>query len=218
MSKAVLISIQPKWCELIASGKKTVEVRKTRPKLDTPFKVYIYCTKAKEFFSIGGGMYAAADELYRLPTGEIKLGDSFELAADWSGKYDKDDFLNGKVIGEFVCDRIFAADCDCVAPFDKNTKAYIDKESCISKAEFVKYTKMRLAYGWHISDIVIYDKQKDLSEFYHKCEKTPCEGCEHLKYKKVNSKERDWCCEYLNYQIPITRPPQSWCYVEELSV
>lgn len=43
--KSVLISIQPKWCELIASGKKTVEVRKTKPKLETPFKVYIYCTK-----------------------------------------------------------------------------------------------------------------------------------------------------------------------------
>ena len=43
--KAVLISIQPKWCELIASGKKTVEVRKTKPKIAPPFKVYIYCTK-----------------------------------------------------------------------------------------------------------------------------------------------------------------------------
>lgn len=47
MSKAVLMSTQPKWCELIANGKKTVEVRKTRPKLKTPFKVYIYCTKGK---------------------------------------------------------------------------------------------------------------------------------------------------------------------------
>lgn len=47
MSKAVLTSIQPKWCELIASGKKTVEVRKTKPKLKTPFKVYICCTKNK---------------------------------------------------------------------------------------------------------------------------------------------------------------------------
>ena len=46
--KSVLISIQPKWCELIASGKKTVEVRKTKPKLETPFKVYIYCTQGKE--------------------------------------------------------------------------------------------------------------------------------------------------------------------------
>ena len=57
--KSVLISIQPKWCELIASGKKTVEVRKTRPKLDTPFKCYIYCTqgKLKDLGVIGETMY-----------------------------------------------------------------------------------------------------------------------------------------------------------------
>ena len=34
--KSVLISIQPKWCELIANGGKTIEVRKTKPKIDTP--------------------------------------------------------------------------------------------------------------------------------------------------------------------------------------
>ena len=45
MRKSVLISIQPKWCELIANGKKTIEVRKTKPKLETPFKCYIYCTR-----------------------------------------------------------------------------------------------------------------------------------------------------------------------------
>lgn len=43
--RSVLLSINPKWCEKIANGKKTVEIRKTRPKTDTPFKVYIYCTK-----------------------------------------------------------------------------------------------------------------------------------------------------------------------------
>ena len=45
--KSVLLSIKPEWCELIASGKKTLEVRKTKPKLNTPFKCYIYCTKGK---------------------------------------------------------------------------------------------------------------------------------------------------------------------------
>ncbi len=38
MSKAVMISIRPKWCEKIVNGEKTIEVRKTRPKLETPFK------------------------------------------------------------------------------------------------------------------------------------------------------------------------------------
>lgn len=38
MSKAVLISIKPLYCELIANGEKTIEVRKTRPKLELPFR------------------------------------------------------------------------------------------------------------------------------------------------------------------------------------
>ena len=42
--KAILLSIRPEWCDLIIRGQKTIEVRKTRPKLETPFKVYIYCT------------------------------------------------------------------------------------------------------------------------------------------------------------------------------
>lgn len=44
MSKAVMISIRPKWCEKICRGEKSIEVRKTRPKLETPFKCYIYET------------------------------------------------------------------------------------------------------------------------------------------------------------------------------
>ena len=45
---SIMISIKPKYCKLIANGKKTVEVRKTKPKIDVPFKCYIYCTKNKE--------------------------------------------------------------------------------------------------------------------------------------------------------------------------
>ena len=48
MSKSVLISINPEWCDLIIRGQKTLEVRKTRPKLETPFTTYIYCTKAPQ--------------------------------------------------------------------------------------------------------------------------------------------------------------------------
>lgn len=45
----VLISIRPKWCELIFSGRKTLELRKTIPKKITPpFKAYVYCTNSYE--------------------------------------------------------------------------------------------------------------------------------------------------------------------------
>ena len=79
--KSVLISIRPKWCGLIASGKKTIEVRKTAPKLPTPFKCYIYCTSVK---SMNLQDYVA---VHRATGGAVD---------DWSGK----------VFGEFVCDLI----------------------------------------------------------------------------------------------------------------
>mgnify|MGYP000588302884 FL=1 len=53
--KSVILSIKPKYCELIASGKKTIEVRKTRPKIETPFKCYVYCTK--EYYRKGNGYF-----------------------------------------------------------------------------------------------------------------------------------------------------------------
>lgn len=79
MSKAVMISIRPKWCEKICNGEKTIEVRKTRPKLETPFKCYIYCTLPK---------YPHEDF----------------IATD----YPNPQFYGGgKVIGEFICDRVY---------------------------------------------------------------------------------------------------------------
>lgn len=102
MGQAVLISIRPKWCELIANGKKTVEVRKNSPKLKTPFKCYIYCTKpSKRHQTICGCMVLNSDELFRHPRKGIKYGDSIELMCE--DDYSADNFLNGKVIGEFMC-------------------------------------------------------------------------------------------------------------------
>ncbi len=182
--KAVLISIQPKWCELVASGKKTIEVRKTKPKLDTPFKVYIYETKGKkQYFS------------QPLPIPYfVRLG---------------------KVIGEFVCDDIECFTTDYRANEEQTER--ISKQSCVGYGELIEYeTNSPCLYAWHISNLVIYDKPKELYEFHRKCEEFRCEGCEHLKYQRVNASEYDYECEYFNYLIPIARPPQSWCYVERL--
>lgn len=84
MSKAVLISINPKWCGLIANGTKTVEVRKTRPKIETPFKAYIYFTKSKDYHYWIGRRHPYADDID----------------------------ANGKVIGEFICDWITSLKAD----------------------------------------------------------------------------------------------------------
>ena len=94
--KAVLISIQPKWCELIASGKKTVEVRKTKPKLETPFKVYIYCTKGDSLNYLKRPFF---DNYQKFWVDNNAFGSNVARA-------------NGKVIGEFVCDEIYTINKD----------------------------------------------------------------------------------------------------------
>ena len=162
--KSVLISIQPKWCELIASGKKTVEVRKTMPKLDVPFKCYIYCTANKQ---------GTKDLL------EIHGTD---------GKIRK---ANSKVIGEFVCNNI-----ECFTTYYRGSTHQtreISKKSCVSLIGLWEYESCsNCLYGWHITDLVIYDKPKELSEFHKPIMPTG------LRYEDDT----------------IARPPQSWCYVE----
>ena len=152
--KAVLISINPKWCELIASGKKTVEVRKTKPKLKTPFKCYIYCTKPRIFWAFADGLYTSSEYLH-LCEGKVIMGDGFDL-------YDKDyEVLNGYVIGEFICDRIRTE----YEVADGLVDVALENTSCVSYKELIEYSNGKMLYAWHISDLVIYEKPRELDEF-----------------------------------------------------
>ena len=193
--KSVLISIQPKWCEFIASGKKTVEVRKTRPKLETPFKVYIYCTKSRN------------EALWKYQ-GEYYYDTQFPN--------ERPNKANGKVIGEFVCDKI-----ECFTTDYRRDGLQTDRmveASCVDYFDLCEYEEnARCLYGWHISNLVIYDKPKELSEF----KTPPCErpenACENCKYLEVINTPNYYEVEcYRENGVYLTRPPQSWCYVEEL--
>lgn len=177
--KSVLISIKPKYCELIGNRSKTIEVRKTRPKIETPFKCYIYCTHSG----------ITAKERDR------------NIYTDFSGK----------VIGEFVCDgmlgRCESANADIAEQY-----------GCIKREKLFEYANEKKLFGWQISDLKIYDEPKELKEFYNYCtEKDKCSEC--LYY--------DMSYDNTYYDAPLdfepcktggrkhlTRPPQSWCYVE----
>lgn len=188
--KAVLISIQPKWVEKIASGEKTIEVRKSRPKLETPFKCYIYATwngSKKEILVKQDGLLYCED--WRKANGLQRA--------------------SGKVIGEFVCDRIdqFAGRWfgDYTRPF--GTEAKILRESCLTLDELTNYLSLKNGYAWHITDLKIYDKPKKLSEFRKPCDRfLDCITCKRLVRN-----------DFLSCDNKITRPPQSWCYVEVLN-
>lgn len=233
MSKSILQSIKPQYCELIASGKKTIEVRKTRPKLDVPFKVYIYETK----------------------TGYVSRSKENDILVPI--KY------LGKVIGEYVCDEIieyetefhpsndlfqgiwktvYDEDIEDTINFIETSNDYDNpndcdmcRKSCLSFDDIRNYVGYgdRKFYGWHISHLKIYDKPKDLSEFFV-IDKEFLKECPYrlrvynnpdytngalLKGSYVcnNSFGPDFCRGQCGSATkPLTRPPQSWCYVEEV--
>ena len=217
MSKAVMLSIRPKWCEKICSGEKTIEVRKTRPKLETPFKCYIYCTQASvRYQTICGCHVLNSDELYRHPEHGIKHGDSIELML--CENYTKDNFLNGKVIGEFTCDRIYKIDKDSTDFLFKAGGLSVYKQAAEEKCglrvamtddELHGYLGHCQGYGWHISDLVVYDEPKELIEF-HTWKK--CKSCSKSGYESTACIYDENCM----IPAPITKAPQSWCYVEAM--
>lgn len=189
MSKAVMLSVRPKWCEKIISGEKTVEVRKTRPKLETPFKCYIYCTKPKY----------EHEDFIRTDYPKLQF------------------YGGGKVIGEFTCERIYEIgkrgipeNFDyCYLSLNEWGNDDIETEikaisaSCVSKEKLNAYgAKAPFLYGWHISDLKIYDKPKELSEFSRPFENCTGKVCD------------EFGCAFCENGGQIKRPPQSWCYVE----
>ena len=186
MNKCVLLSVRPQWCELIANGKKTIEVRKTRPKLETPFKCYIYCTAPKKFYKISEHM-ATSSEYLHLCNGKVTMSDGFEFfgRADYK-------VLNRKVIGEFVCDAYIGWS---INPLDGLYMIFPHElaAACLTGKDFEQYGNSKTLYGWHISALQIYDKPKELSEF-----RKPIMPMG-LRYE----------------DDAIKRATQSWCYVEE---
>lgn len=192
--KAVIVSIKPEWVEKITSGKKTIEVRKTAPK-ETPFKAYIYCTRAKSewrFYDYEGA--------YENSKGELV-------------------YAQQHIIGEFICDKVYLIKNQgsrfSVADEEQNVTNEIARQSCLDYDDMVNYLGNKDGYGWHISDLKIYDKPKELSEFY-----------------TIDEKGSDCCCGCVWHETPLEempcrtctgerkylyRPPQSWQYVEEIN-
>jgi predicted transcriptional regulator len=202
MSKAVVLSIRPQWCEKIANGEKTIEVRKTKPKLETPFKCYIYCTNIRPFLVWGDVFRGAWFTEFTRISGYSRA----EADKIW-------DVFNGHIAGEFTCDRIYELAPLNHAPDD------VEKQACLKREEIVNYLK-GTGYGWHISDLRIYDPPKELSEFSPVC-----------RYKNDDGscQSRRVACSYQKYDYnpdgsinlvecgrTLERPPQSWCYVDDV--
>lgn len=179
---AVMLSIRPEWCCLIAQGRKTLEVRKTRPKIEPPFKCYIYCT-----------------EMGRpLVYGDIRCWGGYREEYTQTYGYSKEEakkiwpVYNGHVMGEFICDELIP-----IKVFDngsiQNYIFYVIENSCVPYDDIVNYIGNGCTgYGWNITNLVIYDVPKKITDFF--VESNATHDCPTL--------------------VEMKRPPQSWCYVE----
>ena len=204
MGKAIMLSIHPKWVEKIANGEKTIEVRKTKPKLETPFKCYIYCARDKHLAFMqnqtGTNLIACMDVDAAIPVGGA-IG-------------------NGKVIGEFTCERVVPITYDGGRLWCP-TNAAFSPATCLSQTEIIAYIGDKgRCYGWHISDLRIYDTPRELSEFTPACRYKNDDGscpsrrvaCSYQKYDY----NPDGSINLVECGRTLERPPQSWCYVDDV--
>ena len=220
MSRAVLISIQPKWTALILKGIKTIEVRKTRPSIDTPFKCYIYCTKAQNPVLVALQNLEDSPVIMTCGTGTRRYPVE---DASWAR------LLNGTVCGEFTCDHIerYVRVGTTGSPHTYYRKVepgtYLAKDidykaMCLTPDEFAEYGNGKILYGWHISGLNVYDKPRELSEFTKPCPNGHDCGMCSWYFPGIQDYGRcePPCCGFWESDDSmIARPPQSWCFVEE---
>ena len=198
MMKSVLIAIRPKWVAKIESGEKTIEVRKTAPQ-EVPFKAYIYESRN------GGHRCKHCNE----------KDSCYSYAPKNVGCYNG----SGKVIGWFICDRIEKVNAKCS---DYGIDLFYHDcltNGCLTEREIEKYFNVPEdrdlramkgnGYVWNISDLKIYDKPKELSEFYTK---KKCNSCKKSGYESTACMYDEDC----KMPMSITRAPLSWQYIEDL--
>ena len=180
----VLASLKPYYYYLIGEKIKTLEIRKSDLK-NLPQDVLFYMSKDEKSFA--------------------------KIPKEFQEKYRKH---FGKVGIEFICDKSICLDYypqDYTGMPGKFSEM-ICKESCLSYDEIMAYKKEKLAYGWHVSNLEVYDEPKKLSKFYRPCSyKGICYSCNRFRPNGTpNDKPNDFC------DGTITRPPQSYQFVEEL--
>lgn len=185
--RKVLASLKPYYYYLVGEGIKKIEVRKGMPKAsDWDNEVLFYMSKDEKSFA-------------KIPKG-------------FQEKYRKH---FGKVGMQFICDKVFllhpytydsgSADLEhrkFIQTFEGSTKENeIFAATCLTQDEMFDYIGAgNYGYGWHISDLKIYDKPRELREF-----RSPL--------KRYRNASGEWVVGGLS---KLKRAPQSWQYVEEV--
>ncbi len=240
--KAIMLSVRPEWVEKILNKEKTIEIRKSKPSCELPVKVYIYCTKERTSLpvTIDIGGYAGSYEAGGHHANYIRVNKKhFLYKTEDKCFFDTLDCdrlprmkercnkLNGKVVAEFTLnkvDKIEICDPDILINGKQCSQPHLEQSSRLKISKIMEYIgygndhdgwgkDWSVGYAWHIDDLHIYDKPKELSEFKRECDGN-CISQNKTCIKVKNKMSDIWSnCSGL---LTITRPFQSWGYCEEL--
>ena len=199
--KAVLMAFSSEECELILSGEKIIDVRKTAPKLKPPFKVYMYESLGR-----------------KIPCRKCAIWQDCPMRSPFGCNEGA-----GAVVGEFVCDRVEKYEHFIPYDIDDELQYSISEDSlistCLEPYELTEYGRGKTLRGLHIAAPKRYDTPKELSElvsckYYHDKE-CLLSSKTHCKYR-VPDLNPDGSVNIFECTKRVTRPPQSWMYVEEI--
>ena len=197
-NNCILISIQPKWVQLIGNGLKTIEVRKNIPKLKPPFKCYIYCTKS--LYEIDNKYIDVFEDHITIKSRDLENLNAWEQPC------------NGMVIGEFICTGF--------QYIETNSPCYIHSDildtSCLTADQLRDYANgASMLYGWMIENVKLYKKPRKISEFK---QTKVIRGYHKNKIREDVNIDIDYLLHTKRLEVKrFERAPQSWCYCDELS-
>lgn len=217
--KSIIQNYTPQECERIARGEQTIKICKTAPK-EAPFRVYMYCTKkGRPLVYAETSPYCTDATLHR--TYGMNKEDADKTFGAW----------NGKVVGEYICNRVDNVEYKGGKFMINNDVAYTNKvasRSCIDYDDMLKKVGTGGGKAMHIADIKIYDEPKRLGEFRKPFSSmqnvlsydqdvghnvSVCDGCDYAVWKEKQLIEcKNDGCVYAN----LWNAPKSWQYVEEL--
>ncbi len=192
--KSIILSCTPFECEKIVNGNISILVRKKVPN-ETPFKVYVCCASRQTDAAL----------FIEKETKKAHHIDNYRKAWAFDGYHITCFLANGKVIGEFICNKVDEYPYDYCDGVDIDDDTIL--ETAIEREDINIYAKGKPLYGLHISDLKIYDEPQALSCFYKQCPKnTTCSTCDWFHV--------DWHT-FGECSNTITRPPKNYIYVEE---
>lgn len=233
--KSVIKSVSPRICEKVANGDCKILISKTAPKCDVPFKGYIYATKIKKRFV--RGISTLCNKALYICDHKLKVLEGWDIMdaniTDVSCRAD------GKVIGECIIDKVERISptfrfFDSYSGYDDSSdssyfEGYIldDKtlnKICLTKEELCNYGNGEMLYAWYISNLEIYDKPKQISDFFKPCPDPYhyCRACKYgiitippdeEEYALYHGGHYDYCEEHCGNIL--RKPPKGWQYVSE---